>query len=209
MLMKFAPADVIEFGKHKGRKLMEIAESDPGYIAWMIEYIPAFFVSQEDIFNLMLLNYELKFSAEQKEMYQKKKRNFEIQYLMMQPSLPMQHWNNLSTTSKNFKIHKRKRPIELTYEYRRPGSFYLSLHADSSWEQCKLGVNHDGEPVLKVYGDLMDSLGQKPHSEAARIVTQGMFIEEFSLSIQTQLTMDEPGFGAFAYRLAKLGLLTY
>lgn len=209
MLMKFAPADVIQFGKHKGLKLMDIAESDPGYIGWMIEYIPAFFISQEDIFNLMLLNYEFKLSPEQKEMYQKKKRNFEFQYLMMQPMLATQHWNNLRITSKNYRIYKRKRPRELTYEYRRPGSFFLSLHADSSWEQCKLCVNNDGEPALKVYGDLMDSLGQKPHSESARIVTDGLFIEEFSLVIQTELTMDDPGFGAFAYRLLKLGLLTY
>lgn len=209
MIKKYGPKDPLNFGKHKGKRIEDIATEDPAYITWMLEQIPGFFISMEDIFNLKLVNHQVRLTQEQFQVYWKKKKNCEIQLLSFQPMLNPGYWHKLRTTPRNQRIYKGMHPMEMTYEFRNPESFFFSLPSNKSWSLCSLGVNDDAIPVIRAYGSMIESLEQKRDSDAAVLTLHSMFLEQFSMFIRTEISIDHPCFGYFAQKLIQVGLLTY
>jgi hypothetical protein len=207
MIRKYGPNDIIHFGKHKGKRIHEIASEDPSYITWMLESIPAFFITPEDMLNLMLHNQDLKLIGEQQPHYLRKQSIFEFQFMMSLPQTPPHLWSQLKTTRRNKARLKRVKPLLSSYKLFNLASLLFECGAAQSWQYCELGVDSSGCPMIRVYANMQASLCQRNDSEAALIAKEGMLSSDFPTLVKLEINMDTPGFGALAYRLVELRLL--
>ena len=207
MIKKYGPNDTLNFGKHKGKRIHEIASEDPTYITWMLDSIPAFYITPEDMLNLMLHNQDLKLIGEQQPNYMRKQHMFEIQFIMSRPRIDVALWSSLKTTRKNAGRLKGIKDLLPAYQPCNITTMMFECVADNSWQYCQLGVDITGCPMIRVYANLSDSLRAKEQSEAALIAREGMLSPQFPTLVKLEVNMDMPGFGALAFRLVELGLL--
>ena len=204
----FGIEDKIQFGKHKGKTVKQIAIDDPGYITWMITNIPAFYVKPEDMLNLMLLNNNLVLQNDNKEHYFAKKIEFDIQNLSKWPNMPEDLWGTLSITEKNRAVEAEIGDGMFEHIMMVPVMALPETEAESSWKFCQLGVSDDACPLIRVFCDISSHTRSRRHSEAAQIAHQGLLGENFHPKIVFEITMDNVMFGIVAQRLYNLGLVS-
>jgi hypothetical protein len=205
MIKKYGPNDVVTFGKHRGKHIHEIASEDPTYITWMLDSIPAFYITPEDMFSLMLQNQELKLVGDQLPNYKRKHEMFEIQFIKNRPHLDALLWSKLKTTRKNNSGYKRLKSLQASYQPCDINILLSRLVDDECWQYCQLAVDTNGCPMIRVFVDLSKRGHEKEQSEAARMVSEGLL--QLPPLARLEMNMDMPGFGALAYRLVELGLL--
>ena len=207
LLKVYAPEDIIHFGKHKGKRLQEIVDIDPGYVHVMIETIPGFFIKPEDIANLVLSNTVFKMSDQVQNVYLQKNFMFERQFVANQPALPEEDWKHLKTTRRNAQLQRFIKNELLSFEHSDVFTLLNEASLQQSWRFCQLAVDSFGCPMIRVYADLGPSLIKRTKSSAAFIANEGLFGFDFPKKIKVEVNMDSSGFGAVAHRLVKHGLL--
>jgi hypothetical protein len=207
MIKKYGPNDTLHFGKHMGKRIHEIASEDPTYITWMLDSIPAFYITPEDMLNLMLHNQDLKLIGEQQPNYMRKQHMFEIQFIMSRPRVDVAQWSSLKMTRKNARRLKGIKDLLSAYQPCNITTMMFECVTDKSWQYCQLCVDITGCPMIRVYADLSDSLRAKEQSEAALIAREGMLSPQFPTLVKLEVNMDMPGFGALAFQLVELGML--
>jgi hypothetical protein len=206
-IKRFGIEDEIQFGKHKGKTVKQIAIDDPGYITWMITNIPAFYVKPEDMLNLMLQNNNLILQNENKEHYYTKKIEYDIQNLSKWPNMPNELWGALSTTKKNKTIEAEIGDGMFEHTMMPPLMALPETEALDTWKFCQLGVSDDACPLIRVFCDISSHTLNRKQSEAAQIAHQGLLGDNFHPKIVFEITMDDTMFGIVAQRLYILGLL--
>lgn len=203
----FGIEDKIQFGKHKGKTVKQIAIDDPGYITWMLSNIPAFFVKPEDMLNLMLLNNNLVLQNDNREHYFEKKIEYDIQNLSKWPTMPEELWGTLVVTEKNIAIEAEIGEGVFEHIMMFPAMALPEAEDESSWKFCQLGVADDGCPLVRVFCDISDQTLSRKQSEAAQIAHLGLLGANFHPKFVFEITMDYKLFGIVAQRLKKLGLV--
>jgi hypothetical protein len=203
----FGIEDKIQFGKHKGKTVKQIAIDDPGYISWMISNIPAFYVKPEDLLNLMLQNNNLVLQNDNKEHYFTKKLEFDIQCLSNWPMMPQELWGSLAITEKNIAIEAEIGDGMFEYTMMPPLMAIPETDAESTWQFCQLGVADDACPLIRVFCDISNSTLSRKQSEAAQIAHQGLLGDNFHPKIVFEITMDNAMFGIVVQRLYNLELV--
>ena len=203
----FGIEDKIQFGKHKGKTVKQIAIDDPGYITWLITNIPAFYVKPEDMLNLMLLNNNLLLSNGNRELYFTKKIEYDFYNLSKWPAMQKELWGTLKVTFKNKIIEAEIGDGMYEHTMMNPEMALPETEIETSWKFCQLGVAEDACPMIRVFCDISSYTLNRKQSEAAQIAHQGLLGDSFHPKIVFDITMDNEMFGIVAQRLNNLGLV--